>query len=263
MNFTKLGHALNENSTHILTGVAVAGVVGTTVLAVRATPRVTGNIEDYRFDKQAEMREEYPAGDHHYYEMKFRDYLKIGWRPYLPAALVGAGTIACIIGINAIGTRRSASLAAGAALTSKAFQEYREAIVEKIGVDKEEEVRADILERKLKENPNPHEVIVKENGKSMFFDTFSNRYFFSTMADVEAARNEVNFEVINNNYATMNDFYREIGLAQIAMGDEFGWTSTNKMDIYFTAIMSPDKQAVVAIDYYNSPVKDYTNPFAK
>lgn len=256
MNFKQIGNALNANSTHILTGMAVAGVVGTAVLAVRVTPDAYGALEEYRVEKQEELNDGY-------YVLEWRDYLKVGWRPYLPAALVGAGTITCIIAANSIGTRRQASLVAGAALTSKAFQEYREAVLERVGVDEEEQVRAKIVEKKVKENPPSHEVIVKEDGKTMFYDTWSNTYFYSTIADVEAARNEVNFEVINNNYATMNDFFRELGIPQISMGDAFGWTTTNKLDIYFTPIMTPDKKAVIGIDYYNSPIQDYTNPFHK
>lgn len=257
MNFNQIGTALNRNSTHILTGAAVLGVVGTTVLAVKGTPRAQQLLEDARIEKTDRTVED--ASSFHYDHTRLTPFEKVkaAWQPYLPAVLVGSATIACIIGANAIGTRRQAALAAGAAITSQAFREYREQTIEKIGENKEEEIRAAIAERHVAENPPSPEVLVEQGDKVLCYDTFSSRYFYSTVEDIKAAQNAVNLTIINDMYAPQNDFYAELGLARVSMGDEYGWNTDVSMNVYFTSILTPDNKPVVAIDYHHLPITNY------
>jgi hypothetical protein len=256
VNVNNIVPSLKQNSPHILTGLAVAGVVTTAYFAAKGAVPAADEIHS-RERRNAEVFDD-PT-----YRLPAKEVLRASWRYFIPAGLAGAATIACIIGANTVAAKRQTALIAGATLSQQAFREYREAVIEKIGAGKEEEVRAEIVQRKVDANPPSHEVIIEDNGKTLFFDTWSNRYFYSTREEVEKARNEVNFEVINNSYATMNDFFREVGLPQISMGDSFGWTTTNKMDIYFTAVMSANNRPAIGIDYYHAPIGDYTNPFGK
>lgn len=257
MNFNQIGTVLNRNSTHILTGAAVLGVIGTTVLAVKGTPRAQRLIEDACVEKTERTIEEPSSFHYEHTRLTPLETVKATWQPYLPAVLVGAATIACIVGANAIGTRRQAALAAGAAVATQALREYREQVVETIGENKEEEIRAQINERKVAENPPSPEVLVEQGDKVLCYDTFSSRYFYSTVEDIKAAQNAVNLTVINDMYAPQNDFYTELGLARVAMGDEYGWNTDTSMNIYFTSILTPDNKPVVAIDYHNLPITNY------
>lgn len=252
INFKNLGQVAIDRAPHILTYLAAAGVVTTTVLAVKATPGAMHAI-DYRRD---ELWQESGFTDPGDYEISRRDTVKAAWKFYMPAAIFGTATIACIIGANTVSSRRQAALVAGYSVVQKSYQEYQEKVREEIGPKKDEEIRAEINQRRVNEN-NGHEVLIEESGKSMCFDTFSNRYFYSTKEEIQKAVNDVNLMVINSMYASMNDFYKGVGLGQISMGEEYGWTNDVSMDIYFTAILTTDDRPVLAIDYYNAPIRDY------
>lgn len=73
------------------------------------------------------------------------------WKFYLPAAALGAGTIACILGSNALNKKQIASLTAGYMALGKAYQEYRQKVIENFGIEKEAEIHDQIKEEKLPE----------------------------------------------------------------------------------------------------------------
>ena len=111
-------------SPEILSGLAVAGVVTTAVLAVRATPKAVAQIKGM---------EELDPGT----VILKRQRVALVWKYYIPAALSAAGTIACIAGASRIGSRRNTALVAGMALADRAFQEYKEEVKEVLGERKE------------------------------------------------------------------------------------------------------------------------------
>ena len=101
-----VGRTLQKNSPTILTGLAVAGVVTTVVMAVKATPKALEIL-----DQERVMREDYserwlvPVE-----KITKKDIVKLTWKCYLPSFLMGGATIAAIIAANSINLRRNAAL---------------------------------------------------------------------------------------------------------------------------------------------------------
>ena len=121
-------HTLGKYSPQILTGIGVAGMITTVVLAVKATPKALELIED--------KKEELDAG-----KLTVVDTVKVAWKPYIPAAITGVLSTICIVGGNAVGTRRTAALAAAYKISETALHEYKDAIVETVGEEKAKEVK--------------------------------------------------------------------------------------------------------------------------
>ena len=96
-----LGGVISKNSPHILTGIGCAGVVSTAVLAVKATPKATIILE-----KEEEYRERKRLQS-----LTKMEKVKLTWKCYIPAVVMGATTIGCIIGANTVNMRRNAALA--------------------------------------------------------------------------------------------------------------------------------------------------------
>ena len=72
-----------EHLPSILTGVAVVGVIETTVLAVKATPKAIDILE---------QMEEKPT--------KKEEVIKATWKCYIPSVIACSATIVCILGAN-------------------------------------------------------------------------------------------------------------------------------------------------------------------
>jgi hypothetical protein len=110
---TKTKLFFKKHSSTILTVIGAVGVVGTAVLSVKATPKALKLIEE----KKQELEKE---------ELTAIETVKTAWKPYIPAAITGFSTIACIFGANYLSVRSQASLMSAYALLDRSYKEYRE-----------------------------------------------------------------------------------------------------------------------------------------
>lgn len=233
-----------DNSPLILTVVGVTGTVTTAVLTGKATVKAVRLIDD-----ENEVDPE---------TLTNKDKVKLTWHLYIPAVGVGVTTIACVIGANRIGMRRAAAMAAAYSVSERAFEEYREKIVEKIGESKEREARDDLAQDRVnKKSVSDSQVIVTGGGDVLCFDQYTARYFQSDMETLKKAQNDLNYKILNNFYASLNDFYDKIGITRISHGDEVGWNSDRMVELVFSTTMSDDNRPCIAIDFDVSPVRDY------
>lgn len=116
-NFIKtVGNKLSEHSPEILTGIGITGLLSTTVLAVKATPKALRLID--------EKKEEYDTD-----ELTNMEVIKTCWKCYIPAAVTASVSVACIIGANSVNSKRNAVLATAYKLSESAFSEYKEKLL--------------------------------------------------------------------------------------------------------------------------------------
>lgn len=73
--------------------------------------------------------------------MTKKEIVKDCWKFYIPAAVVGAGTVACILGSNALNKKQLASMTAAYMALGKTYQEYRREVAERIGAEEEKKLR--------------------------------------------------------------------------------------------------------------------------
>lgn len=203
--------AISKHSPEILTGIGVAGMITTTVLAVRATPKALKLIEE---KKKAERKDNLTAVD----------TVKATWKCYLPAAITGVTSIACVIGANSVHMKRNAALVTAYKISETALTEYREKVIETLGEKKEKTVREKIERDHVEQNPvSKSNVIVTNNGSTLCFDYYSSRYFESDIEHFKKAINQLNSVMLREEYVSLNDLYDELGLEHTGVGDSMGW----------------------------------------
>ena len=236
-----------DNAPAILTAVGVTGTVTTAIFAGRGA------------FKAAELIREKEAVEGTADDAKQRliDRTKLTWTLYIPAVGVGSATVACILFANQIGTRRAAAMAAAYSMSEKAFTEYREKIVEKIGESKEQEARDEIAQERVERNPLGSQVVVVSEREVLCFDQYTGRYFKSSMEELKQAQNKINYRMIRENYASLNDFYDCIGLDWVPTGDDLGWNSDQMLELSFTTVLSEDQRPCIAIDFNTVPVRNF------
>lgn len=236
-------HLLRKSAPMILTSTAIAGVVSTTVLAVKATPAAMTAIWD------AESGGE---------EATVTDKIKLTWKSYLPTALSGAATVAAIIALHTTHHKRNAALIGLYALSERTFQEYRDSVEEVAEGKVVERIKEKVAEKKL-ENPDQEvdNLVVPENGEILCYDSFSGRYFKSDTESIKYAVNKVNHTIINHMYASLNDLYLELGLDTIHLGEDVGWNSDHLIEVQLTAVLTEQGKPAVYLDFENRPQLDY------
>lgn len=196
---------IKRNAPTILTYVGSAGVIGTAALAVKATPKALKLIEQAKEEKGEELT-------------KF-ETVNVAAPVYIPAAITGVATITCIFGANALNKRKQAALVSAYVLLDNSYKEYKKKVEELYGEEADLHVTREIAKDHYEEDD-----IQVDDGKLLFYDDFSSRYFESTMADVIQAEYEINKRLNEDNEANVNDFYEMLGLPAKAYDDEVGWS---------------------------------------
>ena len=82
----------------------------------------------------------------------------------------------------------------------------------------------------------------------LFYDFYSGRYFNSTMEKVLTAEFALNRQIILGECAYLNDFYQELGIPFIDIGDEVGWSRGHMCETYGQEWVDFNHQDVVQDD---------------
>lgn len=235
-----------KHSPEILTGIGIAGMVTTTVLAVKATPKALILLENAEYDKKERLT---PI-----------ETVKVAWKPYIPAAVTGIASMACLIGASSVNARRNAALATAYQLSTTALAEYKEQVVETIGEKKEELVREKVSQKQLDKTPvSTSEVIMTGNGTSLCLDPLSKRYFESDIEIIRKAEITLNKQMQQSvcGSVSLNEFYDEIGLDRIDIGDDLGWNTNHLIDLDDHPGKSNTGKLCWVISHHNAPMYGY------
>lgn len=238
---------LQRHSPVIMTGLGVAGVVTTTIFAVKATPKAMRLIE--------EANEVLSEDD----ILSPIDKVKIAWRPYAPAVIMGSLTIACILSAHQINTKRNTALAGLYSLTENRLRDYQRQVVETVGEKKEQEVRDAVAAKEIEKNPPSGDIITIKDGTMLCYESLSGRYFRSDVETIKSVFNELNRKIISNNYMVvyLNDFYDELGLSPTRVGDMLGWEiDDGEVDYIFSSQLTENNEPCLVVNFSVEPRAD-------
>ena len=254
-----------KHSPAILTGFGIAGMITTTVLAVKATPKALSLLDEERYRQKRELIDEgVDVKDLEGFKLKPVDTVKVAWKCYIPAVVSGFVSTACLIGANSVHTRRNTALLTAYNLVQTTFSEYKDKVVEEIGEKKEKTVRNKINQDKIKNDPPVSKtVIVSGKGEQLCRDGVSGRYFYSDIDTIKRAINAINREMTYEMYVSLSDFYDQINLPHTDVSDYLGWNLDDGLvDIDFGTCLADDEEHTgvpcITLDYLVAPRYDYS-----
>jgi hypothetical protein len=261
-----------ENSPVILTALGVTGTLGTAYLAAKGAFKSTLILDETAQNKRQSLYKERPElrdkslrgmtpEEREIYdeaqELTFQEMWNATWKCYVPAAGVAALTVASIICATRIGTRRAAAMASAYAVAEKGFEEYRKKVAERIGKNKEREVQDEIAKDRVVKKPIPNSLVIVEGSDVLCYDMWTDRLFRSSWTALEKAANNLNFQILHHEYATLTDWYHLIGLPSTEFSDHVGWS--DKMELNITTTTSSDNRPCLAVGFVNRPSAEYAN----
>ena len=240
---------LGKHSPEIVTGIGIAGMVTSTVLAVKAFLKALMLLEEARTNEDGTL------GD----KLTIIETVKVAWKPYVPAVAVGIASISCIIGASRVNYKRNAALATAYALSERTLINYRDKVIETLGEKKEKEVRDKISQDEIDKKPiSSSQVIITPKGNTLFMDSITGRYFRSDLDSIKKAVIELNMEISHQNYISLNEFYSNIGLDRISNGDNLGWNIDNGyVEIDYSTCLADNDEPCIVIDYISQPKYDF------
>lgn len=228
---------LKRNSATILTCVGAVGVVATAVTAVKATPKAVRLIEEAEEEKGGELTK--------------LEIVKAAGPVYIPSILLGVSTLACIFGANVLNKHQQASLSGAYMLLDNSYKEYKAKVEELYGADADRDVQTAIARDRYEDED--FDILDFGDGKELFYDEFSKRYFEAKPEDVIKAEYDVNRKLFTTGGASLNDFYQSLvdNGACIDLepyGDELGW-SPGILESHYWA-------SWIEFDHFNTEMED-------
>ena len=212
MTLSGIRTALIDNAPSIFTGMAVAGVVETTILAVKATPAAITKI----YNKQKKKG-----------NLTRREMVKEAWTCYIPTACVGGATIACIVAANSMHIRKEASIAAAYSLYEGRYNAYRQKNKELFGEENDEKIEKDLDKELVKRNPPPGYLrqYAEEDSKFLCYEPITNQYFMANKTQLLWAELTANKIFQQKEKVTLNEILRLFPGASCTrpIGDTKGW----------------------------------------
>lgn len=244
----KVNIKLRKHSPELLIAAGVVGTVVSTVLACKATTKLStildeskGNIETiHKCENDKEMEERYSQED------AKKDlaivYIQTGVKIaklYAPAVVLGTISIAGIVASNNILRKRNVALAAAYATVDKSFKEYRSRVVERFGADVDKELRYNIKAKKIEEMIKDPESGKEKKSKmtvnvaaptvddyARFFDKTCRHYEENMNYNLMLLRSQqqlANDKLVADGFLFLSDVYDMLGITRTKMSQSVGW----------------------------------------
>lgn len=267
----KVKYLLNDNSTVILTGVGVAGTIGTAVLASRASFKAAELIAEVENNELSRVIADGVLTEDENgisisgtidkgklgRPLSKTEKVKLVWIHYIPPVALGITTVASIVMASRISSKQIAGLVVASGVSERALQEYKAKVVEKLGDKQESALVDEIAQDRVNHIPSSGQVIIAGSGDVLCFESLTGRYFNSTIESIKKAENKVNYDIIHYDYASLSTFFEEIGLRPTDYSDMVGWNVANRLEVTFSTTMSDDNRPCLVIGFRSMPVVDY------
>lgn len=235
-----------RHASTILTCMGGVGVIVTSVIAVKSTPKALYLLEEAEKQKGSQLTK--------------LETIKVAGPVYIPAVVSGAASIACIFGANILNKRQQAALMSSYAFLDNSYKEYRKKVDELYGEGTDIQVKEEIAK------DHYQDIDIQTNEiEQLFYDAYSNQYFKSTKEKVLEAEYEINKTIAVNGGAYLYEFYELLGIPYGKHLKELGWSQgilsamywTYWLDFYHRDITTEDGLDCCMIVMEQEPVVDF------
>lgn len=233
---------VTANSPVLLLGTSIAGVITTAVVSARAGYKARGIIDA----KQAEQPD---------VPLTRKEQVQLTWLCYAVPGVTAASTIAGISGLHMVHSKRNAALAGLYALSVNKLDDVQAEAEKLLGAKKSQQLNDNLAQRQIDQNGNYAEPVPTGGGTDLWYDAWTDRFFYSSMNEIAKGVNEANAFLLSEGDLDLNTFYDRIGLNPIPSGTEIGW-SGGPIDIHYGSVLHPDGRSAGSITFRDEPQLD-------
>lgn len=244
-----------DHSNVILTVAGSAGIVATTLSAVKDTKKHELNIADAEYEWSKRDTDD---------PLPKKERFVVALKSYWPTIILGAATITCFVANGVISEKKIAGLGTAYNVAVTSFNEYKKSVGKRL---KETDTPKETENRNIDETrgsapdiTSVEKIIKTGNGDTLFKEPICGRLFYSSPEAVRDAINSVNADVSQGTVQTLNDLYDALGLPSSGIGDDFMWDvmETGNISIVFDSGVYMGREPYILLDHRNMPM--YTAP---
>lgn len=244
--FGNLSQVIEAKKAEILLGMGIAGFGTTLCLVHRASPK-GHKIVNYIKD----LAGGYSGLSEDTVKTEIQNSVKDLVILYTPSAIFCGVSVACFLTAHKVQARKLAVISSAYAISENALRKWQDAVTDELG----ESVKNTVMDR-IAQNEAPfdqdYEYRIESDGSVLCYDRVTGRYFKSDKDAIRSAESYIIKECVDNNSATLNDFYSQLGLEDNSfIGDGLGWTNVPGQlpDIYFTSMLNKDGDPCLVLNY--------------
>lgn len=212
MNWKNMMKNVGKASPLVLSLFGVVGVICTAVLSAKCTPKAQKLLEEkYReLDSDTQLSPIKKA---------------VVMAPaYLPAAGVGAITIAAIVSSNLLSRRQNLSLAATCTLLQRNFHNYKDKVKELFGPEADQKVQDGVAKERFDIEQVQHKAKAGMAEMFLWLEPNTMQWFWATEADILKVEYEVNRLISQEGSCTLREYCNMLEIEAPDGSENIGWS---------------------------------------
>lgn len=237
--------ATKQYSPQLLTGFGIFGFGATIISTIKATRKVDEELKKIDIPEDASKKE------------VIWKKTKVVAPIVAPTVVLGASSVACIVGANKIQSARLASATAAYQITNKAFTEYKEAVIEEVGTKKEQKVRDRVAEKHIEEST--YDIPQPVTATQLFCESLTGQYFRSTREEVLQGVLRFQKSLLVEDYMSVSEFFDYLETDELhhtSLTDACGFNSESGIEVYFSVAKAANGEPVTVLEYRTLPLYD-------
>lgn len=243
--FKTITDITSEHASEILTAFGIIGGIGAVAVAIKQSRAANAHIDKAKEEKE-KLGEEFTNVD----------ALKACWKDYAGVVILITASTGCILGAKHIDSKKNAALTAALALseaTVRDFDVYKDKVAEKLGAEEEKKIAQETKEQRIVENNSTIHYYGKEKVKC--FEPLTSRWFEVNPNKFKTGVNKLNAQMRDDMSINLNEFFSEIGLDTVDLGDDFGWDINRNgwLDADLESYMDENDFPCLKIKYNTKP----------
>ena len=248
MRFHNAKMNISKQKPLIMTTIGIMGSIGALYSAFKVAPKAKEILNKIENNK--------PEGEKKTTTLwkKTKAIAPIVW----PVVVMEGVSIGCSVGSYKMSTKRLSALATAYAISERRFSDYKDEVIKQIGKNKEKKIHDEAIANELQKHPisNTNEIIMLP-GKTLCYDGWTGRYFYSDMETLRSIENNLKDRLRDEMYISLNDLYYELDIAPTEVGDEMGWNVDNPISFSFSSNIAPNNEPCLIVDYDVYPRFDF------
>lgn len=173
------------------------------------------------------------------YEPTNWEIFKATWKCYISSLASFSFTIASIILTRRITAKQLAAYGTLYSISQTALKEAKEQYQSLLKEKEVQKIEDGIAQKHIDEQPPgtaKYPIYDTGNGTTLFRDDMFGQYFFSDYEAVRKAMNDINYELIGDTYATLNDLYDCLRVPYVYCGSHIYWNVGEKIEFDLSEI---------------------------
>lgn len=179
------------------------------------------------------------------------DFAKRNWKCYVPAAISLGVTIFAFGALHGATDKKYQALAAAYSVSQLDLSNLREKMAEQVKVLKEGATEKD-KEVATKKLPDSTMVIFGDE-QVLCVDAITGRRFRSTPELLRKYCNNISEDLLNYGACPLNDFYSQINLSPVDVGDELGWEGGKTIEPQFMPVITDGGSPAIKVAIKPAP----------